>query len=57
MAGTAKVDREMQTRLQSLQNMEDFAQVFGLYPDDRYRQRSYANIAAVLSAETGEAGT
>jgi hypothetical protein len=48
MAGTAKVDSEMQTRLQSLQNMEDFAQVFGLYPDDRYRQRSYANIAAVL---------
>ena len=38
-------------------HMEDFAQVFGLYPDDKYLRRSYANIAAVLWAETGEAGT
>ncbi|MDR3725413.1 MAG: type II toxin-antitoxin system HipA family toxin [Terracidiphilus sp.] len=38
-------------------HMEDFAQVFGLYPDDKYHHRSYANIAAVLWAETGEAGT
>ncbi len=38
-------------------HMEDFAQVFGLYPEDKYHQRSYANIAAVLWAETGEAGT
>ena len=36
-------------------HMEDFAQVFGLYPHDKYRHRSYANIAAVLWAETGEA--
>jgi serine/threonine-protein kinase HipA len=38
-------------------HMEDFAQVFGLDPEDKYRHRSYANIAAVLWAETGEAGT
>ena len=38
-------------------HMEDVAQVFGLYPDDKYRRRSYANIAAVLWAETGETGT
>jgi len=38
-------------------HMEDFAQVFGLFPDDKYRERSYANIAAVLWAETGETGT
>lgn len=38
-------------------HMEDFAQVFGLYPQDKYHHRSYANIAAVLRAETGEAGT
>jgi serine/threonine-protein kinase HipA len=38
-------------------HMEDFAQVFGLYPDDKYHHRSYANIASVLWAETGEAGT
>jgi serine/threonine-protein kinase HipA len=38
-------------------HMEDFAQVFGLFPDDKYGARSYANIAAVLWAETGDAGT
>jgi serine/threonine-protein kinase HipA len=38
-------------------HMEDFAQVFGLYPRDKYHHRSYANIASVLWAETGESGT
>jgi len=38
-------------------HMEDFAQVFGLFPDDKYGERSYANIAAVLWAETGDTGT
>lgn len=38
-------------------HMEDFAQVFGLYPQDKYHHRSYANIASVLWAETGETGT
>ena len=38
-------------------HMEDFAQVFGLYPGDKYHHRSYANVASVLRAETGEAGT
>ena len=32
--------------------MEDFAQVFGHFPDDKYEQRSYANIAKVLWAQT-----
>jgi serine/threonine-protein kinase HipA len=35
-------------------HMEDFAQVFGQYPNDKYHFRSYANIASVLWAETGE---
>lgn len=38
-------------------HMEDFAQVFGLFPDDKYGSRSYANVAAVLWAETGDVGT
>jgi serine/threonine-protein kinase HipA len=37
-------------------HMEDFAQVFGLFPEDKYRHRSYANIASVLWAETGDEG-
>jgi serine/threonine-protein kinase HipA len=44
------------TRGESI-HMEDFAQVFGVYPEDKYRQHSYANIASVLWAETGEVGT
>ena len=35
-------------------HMEDFAQVFGLYADDKYGKRSYASIAQVLAAEAGE---
>lgn len=35
-------------------HMEDFAQVFGIYPNHKYKFRSYANIAAVLWAESGE---
>lgn len=38
-------------------HMEDFAQVFGLFLDDKYGHRSYANIASVLWAETGEEAT
>jgi serine/threonine-protein kinase HipA len=37
-------------------HMEDFAQVFGLFPERKYQERSYANLAAVLWAETGEEG-
>jgi len=35
-------------------HMEDFAQVFGLFPEDKYERKTYANIAAVLWAETAE---
>jgi serine/threonine protein kinase HipA of HipAB toxin-antitoxin module len=33
---------------------EDFAQLFGQYPNDKYHFRSYAHIASVLWAEAGE---
>ena len=32
---------------------EDFAQVFGLFPERKYERRSCASIAAVLAAEAG----
>jgi serine/threonine-protein kinase HipA len=35
-------------------HMEDFAQVFGQFPNHKYNFRSYANIATVLWAEAGE---
>ncbi|MCB9987713.1 MAG: HipA domain-containing protein [Rhodospirillales bacterium] len=37
-------------------HIEDFAQVFGLYPEKKYEQASYRNIAEVLWAETGAEG-
>jgi len=37
-------------------HMEDFAQVFGVYANDKYDRHSYANIAHVLAAEAGEEG-
>lgn len=43
-----------------LVHIEDFAQVFGVYPEEKYgrpgQRASYRNIAEVLWYETGEAG-
>lgn len=39
-----------------LLHIEDFAQVFGVYPEKKYERASYRNIAEVLWAETGEEG-
>lgn len=38
-------------------HIEDFAQVFGVYPEEKYKNANYRNIAQVLAAESGEAGT
>ena len=35
---------------------EDFAQVFGVFPDDKYKRASYANIARVVGTEAGDVG-
>ena len=37
-------------------HIEDFAQVFGVYPDEKYDNGSYRHIMKVLWLETGEAG-
>lgn len=37
-------------------HIEDFAQVFGVFPDDKYENGSYRLIASVLGVEAGEAG-
>ena len=36
-------------------HIEDFAQVFGVYPARKYERASYSNIAGVMAAESGEA--
>lgn len=38
-------------------HIEDFAQVFAVYPEEKYKNASYRNIAAVIAAEAGEVGT
>jgi serine/threonine-protein kinase HipA len=35
-------------------HIEDFAQVFGIFPEDKYKKASYRNIAEVIAAEAGE---
>jgi serine/threonine-protein kinase HipA len=37
-------------------HIEDFAQVFGVYPERKYQSASYRNIAEVISSEIGEKG-
>ncbi|MHB8370407.1 MAG: type II toxin-antitoxin system HipA family toxin [Leptospirales bacterium] len=37
-------------------HIEDFAQVFGLYPEEKYGKISYGNIAKVVYALSGENG-
>lgn len=55
MAGSAlAVQRFDRTPEGGRIHMEDFAQVFGVCADAKYSKRSYANIAQVLSAESGD---
>lgn len=37
-------------------HIEDFAQVFGVYPEKKYKNASYRNIAEVIWREIGETG-
>jgi len=37
-------------------HIEDFAQVFGVYPKDKYRKATYANLANMVWILTGETG-
>ena len=36
-------------------HIEDFAQIFRVYPDDKYRSGSYRNMAQVIAAESNQA--
>jgi serine/threonine-protein kinase HipA len=37
-------------------HIEDFAQVFGVYSDDKYKAASYRNIVELIAAEVGDSG-
>ena len=36
-------------------HIEDFAQVYGVYPEDKYKKASYRNIASVIATESDHA--
>jgi serine/threonine-protein kinase HipA len=36
-------------------HIEDFAQIFGVYPRDKYKKASYMNIASVIGTESSNA--
>jgi serine/threonine-protein kinase HipA len=35
-------------------HIEDFAQIFGIYPKDKYKRANYANIGSVIAAESSD---
>ncbi|MBU1213186.1 MAG: type II toxin-antitoxin system HipA family toxin [Alphaproteobacteria bacterium] len=54
MEGRALIVRRFDRAAEGgLVHIEDFAQVFSIFPSEKYRHRSYANIAAVIAAECG----
>jgi serine/threonine-protein kinase HipA len=56
-SGKALVERRFDRSADGARiHMEDFAQVFNLYPHRKYGRASYEDIARVLWAETGETG-
>ncbi|WP_298745375.1 HipA domain-containing protein [uncultured Brevundimonas sp.] len=54
--GAFAIRRFDRTEDGGLVHIEDFAQVFGVYPEDKYGKGAYRSIARVLWIETGEAG-
>lgn len=54
--GALAIRRFDRTADGGLVHIEDFAQVFGVYPEEKYARGSYRSIARVLWIETGEAG-
>jgi serine/threonine-protein kinase HipA len=54
LGGPALAVRRFDRSEQGPVHIEDFAQVFGIWPDDKYRKASARNIATVLGVETDE---
>ncbi len=57
LRGQALAIKRFDRSEQGAVHIEDFAQVFGVLPDDKYRKASYRNIAQVLATAAGEADT
>jgi serine/threonine-protein kinase HipA len=57
LKGQALAVRRFDRTVEGPVHTEDFAQVFGVFPEDKYKRASYANIGMVIGTETGNAGT
>jgi serine/threonine-protein kinase HipA len=57
LKGQALAVRRFDRTAEGPVHTEDFAQVFGIFPEDKYKRASYANIGVVIGTETGNAGT
>lgn len=55
LKGPALVVRRFDRTQDGPVHIEDFAQVFGVYPEDKYKKASSKNIASVLAAESDDA--
>jgi serine/threonine-protein kinase HipA len=55
LRGQALAVKRFDRSAQGSVHIEDFAQVFGVFPDDKYRKASYRNIAQVLATATSDA--
>jgi serine/threonine-protein kinase HipA len=55
LRGQALAVKRFDRSAQGSVHIEDFAQVFGVFPDDKYRKASYRNIAQVLATAAGDA--
>jgi serine/threonine-protein kinase HipA len=56
LKGPALAVKRFDRTPEGLVHIEDFAQVFSVYPEDKYKRASYRNIAEVIAAETGNDG-
>ena len=56
LRGQAMAIRRFDRSAQGSIHMEDFAQIFDLYPDDKYEKATYRTIAKVIGIEVGDAG-
>ena len=52
LRGPALAVKRFDRSAEGLVHIEDFAQVFGVYPEDKYKKASARNIAEVLAAES-----
>lgn len=56
LTGPALAVRRFDRSPQGPIHTEDFAQIFGVFPDDKYKAASYRNIARVIGIEAGDSG-